>query len=189
MSTALQLSYGEYDRLVKRGFFEKLRDRRVELIRGEMRQMCPPGPSHEEAVDKLNRWSIQITDQKRVRVRIQNTIGLPELDSVPLPDVVWVRERSYQKQRPQAEDIFLVIEVSDSSLNYDRTKKARLFAEAEIADYWVVNLRDNCLEVFREPVDGEYQSHEIIDRDGTVRPLAFPKIKLSLSLLFDWYAS
>ena len=188
MSTALQLSLAEYDRLVKKGVFENLRHRRVELIRGELRQMSPPGPSHEEAVDLLTRWSFEVTDQTKVRIRVQSTVGLPKLESVPLPDLVWARERSYHKKRPQAEDVFLVIEVSDSSLNYDRGKKARLYAESGVADYWVVNLRDNCLEVFRDPQEGEYQSHEVIDRGGTVRPLSFPKVKLSVSRVFDWYA-
>lgn len=68
MSTALKLSIAEYDRWVKRGIFEQLRDRRIELIRGELRQMSPPGPSHEEAVDKLTRWSIANTDEAVVRV-------------------------------------------------------------------------------------------------------------------------
>ena len=83
----------------------------------------------------------------------------------------------------------MVIEVSDSSLNYDRGTKAKLYAAAGIADYWVVNLRDECIEVFRESQDGEYQSHEVFDRGHTVRPLKFPKLKLSVTKLFDWYAT
>ncbi len=77
--------------------------------------------------------------------------------------------------------------VSDSSLNYDRVKKAKLYAEAGVTDYWIINLRDFRVEVFRDPRNGEYESREIIDRDGTVRPLAFPKVKLHLARLLDWY--
>ncbi len=189
MSTALHITLAEYDRLIKKGFFEQLRDRRIELIRGEMRQMSPPGPTHEEAVDKLTRWSTANTDESVIRVRVQNSIGLPELESAPQPDVAWVREQSYRLGRPQSDDVFLVIEVADSSLNYDRSKKAKLYAEAGIADYWVVNLRDSCIEVFREPQDGEFQSHAVFERGHTVRPLRFPKIKLSVTKLFDWYAT
>ncbi len=189
MSTALQITIAEYDRLTKKGFFEQLRNRRVELIRGEMRQMSPPGPRHEEAVDALSEWSHEQVDRTSVRVRVQSTVGLPELDSVPLPDVTWVRRRSYLKARPESADLFLVIEVSDSSLNYDRGTKAKLYAAAGIADYWVVNLRDECIEVFRDPQGGEYQSHEVFDRGHTARPLKFPKLKLSVSKLFDWYAT
>jgi Uma2 family endonuclease len=150
--------------------------------------MSPPGPTHEEAVDKLTRWSTANTDESVVRVRVQNSIGLPELESAPQPDIAWVREQSYHKGRPQSDDVFLVIEVSDSSLNYDRGKKARLYAEAGIADYWVVNLRDSCIEVFREPQDGKFQSHEVFERGHVVRPLRFPKVKLQVSKLLDWYA-
>ena len=187
MSTALKLSIAEYDRWIKKGIFEQLRNRRIELIRGELRQMSPPGPSHEEAIDKLTRWSTSNTDEAVVRVRVQNSIGLPELQSAPQPDLSWVREQSYRKGRPQGEDVFLLIEVSDSSLNYDRGTKAKLYAEAGIADYWVINLRDSCIEVFRDPNDGEYQSHEIYERGHTVRPLRFPKIKLAVSKLIDWH--
>lgn len=187
MSTTLQISIAEYDRLAKKGFFEQLRNRRVELIRGEMRQMSPPGPHHEEVVDALSEWSHEQVDLAAVRIRVQSTIGLPELDSVPLPDVAWVRRRSYLKSRPEGADIFLVIEVSDSSLNYDRGLKAKLFAGAGITDYWVINLRGECVEVFRDPQDGSYQSHEVFDRGHTVRPLRFPKLKLPVTKLFDWY--
>ena len=189
MSTALKITIAEYDRFIKKGFFKYFRDRRIELIRGEIRQMSPPGPVHEEAIDVLNRWSMSSVDPAEVRVRIQNSIGLPELESAPQPDVAWVREQSYREGRPTSEDVFLVIEVSDSSLNYDRAKKAKLYAESGIADYWVVNLRDSCIEVFRDPADGEYQSREVFDRGHTVRPLRFPKLKLSVTKLFDWYAN
>lgn len=189
MSTTLQISIAEYDRLTKRGFFEQLRNRRVELVRGEMRQMSPPGPRHEEAVDALSEWSHEQADRTKVRIRVQSSVGLPELDSVPLPDVAWVGRRSYLKSRPEGDDVFLMIEVADSSLNYDRGAKAKLYAEASIADYWVVNLRESCIEVFRDPEDGEYQTHEIFERGNTVRPLKFPKLKLSVTKLFDWYAN
>lgn len=189
MNTALQITIAEYDRLIKKGFFNQLRDRHIELIRGELRQMSPPGPVHEEAIDVLNRWSTSNTDPAVIRVRVQNSIGLPELDSAPQPDVAWVREQSYRKGRPTSEDVILVIEVSDSSLNYDRGTKAKLYAQAGIADYWVINLRDSCIEVFRDPQDGEFQSHEVFERGHTVRPLRFPKLKLSVTKLFDWYAN
>lgn len=120
---------------------------------------------------------------------MQNSVGLPKLDSAPLPDISWVREQSYRKGRPKNEDIFLLIEVSDGSLNDDRGTKAKLYAEAGIMDDWVINLRDSCMEVFRDPLDGEYQSHEIYERGHTVRPIKFPKIKLAVSKLFDWYVA
>lgn len=189
MNTALQITIAEYDRLIKKGFFDQFRDRRIELIRGELRQMSPPGPVHEEAIDVLTRWSTSNTDPAVIRVRVQNSIGLPELESAPQPDISWVREQSYRKGRPKGEDVFLLIEVSDSSLNYDRGTKAKLYATAGIKDYWVVNLRDSCNEVFRDPEEGEYQSHEVYERGHTVRPLRFPKIKLAVSKLFDWYAT
>src|SRR5438309_4413683 len=108
--------------------------------------MSPMGPLHEQAVDILTEWSITNVPRGIVWVRIQNSIGIPGLDSVPEPDICWVRRRDYSAGRPLAGDILLIIEVSDSSLAYDRGEKANLYAAALIADYWVVNIADRCVE-------------------------------------------
>ena len=187
MNTTLQITLPEFDRMIRRNVFDRPHNLRIELIQGAMHQQTSHTPAHESTVDKLSRWSVEHTNGNEVCIRVQNSIGLPELDSAPQPDIAWVRTGAYEKKRPQSEDVLLIIEVSDSSLSYDRGKKVRLYAEAGAADYWVVNLRENCLEVFREPQDGEYESHVVIDRNGRVSPLAFPKLKLSLTKLFDWY--
>lgn len=84
ISTIARLTIDEYDRMINSGVFE---NRRIELIHGELREMSPIGVPHEYAVDELNEWSIQNVPLDRVRVRIQHSIGLPELNSVPQPDV------------------------------------------------------------------------------------------------------
>src|SRR5437879_4496176 len=104
------MSLSEYDRLIATGAFDWPTKRRVELIEGEIRDMNPIGPAHEETVDFMNRWSIQSLPTS-VRVRVQNSIGLPSLISVPEPDLAWVAEKSYAKSRPLASDVLLVIEV------------------------------------------------------------------------------
>ena len=121
----------------------------------------------------------------KVRIRIQNSIGLPKFASVPEPDVAWVRRQSYRRSRPMAKDVFLVIEVADSSLDYDRGEKAELFAAAGIKDYWVVNLIDRCVEVFRDPQRGRYRSLQTFEIGDELQPLAFPKITLSVASLFS----
>lgn len=87
MSTMARFSLAEYDRMIAQGGFDPARERRVELIHGEVREMTPPGPPHEEVIDLLTRWSALHTSPKKFRIRIQNSIGSPKLESAPQPDV------------------------------------------------------------------------------------------------------
>lgn len=185
MSTIPRFSLEEYDRMIQRGVFEEPHHRRIELIYGELREMSPPGPTHEEVIDLLNRWSMKHTDENNVRVRIQNSIGLPDWDSAPQPDVAWVKAKSYRDQRPSAEDVYLLIEVSETSLAYDRGEKAGLYARGGIGDYWIVNIPEFCVEVHRDPANETYQSIFRYDVTSAVSPLAFPEISLPIRDLFQ----
>jgi Uma2 family endonuclease len=185
MSTIARFSIEEYDRMIAAGVFSGRRYRRVELIRGEVREMLPIGPPHESAVDFLTRWSASVTPADKVRIRVQNSIGLPPLASAPEPDLAWVRERKgYGRSRPKAADVLLVIEVAESSLDYDRGEKAELYAASRIQDYWVVNLIDECVDDFREPHRGRYRKVQTFVAGQRVHPLALPKAVLSVSDVF-----
>lgn len=185
MSTATRITVADFDRMIAEGVFEGGPKRpRIELIDGELRPMSPIGPLHEELVDLITRWCFACLPQSLVRIRIQNSIGIAELDSAPEPDIVCVAERSYAARRPQASDVLLVIEVSDSSLSYDIGKKADMFAASSIADYWVVNIPDRCVEVFRQPESGAYRSHEEFTAPVEIHPLAFPQVTLAVEMLF-----
>lgn len=181
MSTVVRLSIEEYDRMIESGVFE---NRRIELIYGELRQMSPIGVPHEYAVDELNEWSMKNAPLDRVRVRIQHSVGLAELSSVPQPDVAWVARLDYTRYRPTSADVLLLIEVSDSSLAYDRGKKARLYATVGITDYWIVNIRDRCIEVRRQPVGKSYEDIRIYNIGETVSPLHFPSLALPVGTVF-----
>lgn len=183
MSTAIRLTIHEYDQMIADGAFGD--GQRVELIRGELREMLPIGPPHEQVVDELTEWSIQNAPLDQVRVRVQNSIGLASLQSAPEPDITWVARKIYSKQRPSSNDVLLFIEVSDSSLRFDRGDKSELYAEAEIQDYWIVNLIDWCIEVRRRPIDGKYQEIQVFGMETTVRPLHFPDLTLPVSRLLS----
>ena len=86
--------------MIECGAFDPRRERRIELIYGELREMSPPGPTHEDLVDWLARWSMENTKKEEVRVRVQNSIGLPELDSAPQPDIAWVKPKNYRDALP-----------------------------------------------------------------------------------------
>jgi Uma2 family endonuclease len=170
--------------MVRAGAFDGAHRQRVELIRGEIRPMSPIGALHEVLVDWLNEWSFENAPRKKVRVRVQNSIGLPELESAPEPDIAWVARRNYALRRPQAEDVFLVIEVADSSLDYDLGEKAHLYAEAGVRDYWVVDARGRRVTVFREPKKNRYRAETTFRLGDEIPTLVFPKIVLKVDDLF-----
>ena len=171
--------------MIRQGAFDALRNRRIELVHGELREMTPPGPKHEDVVDILAGWSFSNTLRDKIRVRVQNSLGLPRLESAPQPDIAWVAARSYSDQRPQPSDVLLVVEVADSSLDYDRGPKAALYASGEIADYWVVNIPQQLVEVRRQPRDGEYTSLQSFEFTDNVIPLADPSLILPVRTLFE----
>jgi len=185
VSTIAHLTLADYDRMIERGVFDQRGRRRLEFIRGEIREMTPIGSLHEVVVDKLNEWSMRSVPVGKVWVRVQNSIGLPSLESAPEPDLAWVVRRDYSRGRPVAEEVLLVIEVAESSLAYDRGEKAELYAAAGIADYWVVNLPERSVEVRRDPAGGRYRSLCTYTGDEEIRPLAVPEVVLRPSSLWQ----
>jgi len=184
VSTIARLSLAEYDRMIERGVFDEGKRRRLEFIRGEIREKAPIGSLHEVVVDRLSEWSIRSLPEGKVWVRVQNSIGLPDLVSVPEPDLAWVARRDYSQGRPTAEDVLLVIEVAESSLAYDCGEKADLYAEAGIEDYWVINLPERSVEVRRDPAGGHYKDITTYTGDCEVRPMAIAELALRPSMLW-----
>ena len=185
MSTATRITIADFDRMIAEGYFESQEKRqRIELIDGELCPMSPIGPIHGWIVDRLARWSCNNTSDDVVHVRIQGSIGLPELESVPEPDIAWAKATDYRTARPVSGDILLVIEVADSGLTYDRGQKAKMYASVGIADYWVINIPDGCVEVFRQPEEGRYRSRQIFKASDDIHPLAFPEIALPVAKIF-----
>jgi Uma2 family endonuclease len=180
----LKLTLADYEHMVEKGAFAWLRDRRIELIRGEIREMMAPNPPHSLVVANLTAWSIRNAPEDDVIVRVQDPVGIPELDSAPQPDIVWVRRRDYSKRHPRSSDVLLIIEVSDATYDYDTGEKLELYAECGIKDYWVVNVKHYRIEVFRKPRRGVYAVREEIDYESAVSPLAFPKIALEVERAF-----
>jgi Uma2 family endonuclease len=186
MSTQVRFTLDEYDRLLDAAVLAP--DRRIELIFGELHEMSPIGDAHQDAVDALvNDWvMVQSTAELRARmtVRVQSPIRLPGQQSSPYPDMSWIAKRSSTDAEPGSDDVFLVIEVADTSLDYDRGVKAELYADASVPDYWVVNLVDDCVEVYRDPKGGRYQSLTTHHAGEEIRPLLIPDCPLRVGLIF-----
>jgi len=184
VSTTARLSLAEYDHMIECGVFEQHKRRRLEFIRGEIREMNPIGSLHETVVDRLNEWSFENLPKGVAWVRVQNSIGLPSLESAPEPDLAWVARRDYSLGRPTADDVLLVVEVAESSLAYDCGEKAELYAAAGIADYWVVNLAERTIKVRRDAANDRYRSLQTFTGEQEVRPLAASQLALRPATLW-----
>jgi Uma2 family endonuclease len=165
----------EYERLIAHGFFRP--DERLELIDGVLLVREPQGASHH-AVVELVAQALRLGFGSGWFVRVQGPIAL-DLASEPEPDVSVVSgtPRDYVMELPARP--VLIVEVSESSLAFDRGRKAFLYARAGIADYWIVDLIGRRLEVRREPVipasrgsAAPYRSTHLLGPDETISPLA-----------------
>ena len=185
MSTIARLTLAEYDRMIDAAVFD--RDRRIELIHGELREMSPIGDRHRHVVNLLNELATDRTVRLRDRliVQIQNPIRLPAPRSAPIPDMSWIARASSKSSPPDGDEVFLVIEVADSSLADDRGEKAELYAEAGIPDYWIVNLIDECIEVHRNPQGSHYQTRTVYYPGNTVLPLLFGECSFDVSSILS----
>lgn len=157
---------------------------RVELIRGEIIQMSPPGRRHIAFVNNLNQLLV-LRLQGRGIVSVQNPVAIDET-SEPQPDLAVLRTRSipYKESEPATADVLLLIEVADTSLRYDRRTKLRLYAEAGVPEYWVVDCAAEAVDVFRAPMADVYREEARVTGSGTVQLAAFPDVTISLPDLF-----
>jgi len=156
-------------------------DDRVELVCGEIIEMSPIGEPHAACVGRLTQDIILLLLRSAI-VWVQNPIVLDDY-SEPQPDVAVLRPRAdfYGQAHPRPEDVLLVIEVSDTTLGYDRKIKAPLNARSGIPETWIVNLPEERIEVFADPAGGNYQTVESYSRGEEVQSHALASLRLSVS--------
>ena len=166
-----------YQRLAELGVLRE--NDRVELIAGQVVEMTPLGPRHAACVDRLTRgFSALVAD--RAIVRVQSPIVLGR-HAAPQPDVALLRPpiERYADAHPGAPDVLLVVEVADTSGDYDRSVKMPLYARAGIPEAWLVNLPADRIQVYRDPAGGEYSSVRFVSRGDTITPLHFPTVTVA----------
>jgi Uma2 family endonuclease len=170
----------QYHQMIAAGILD---DAPIELLHGEIVQMSPEGEphaysSHEAAKYLVNRLG------DRAEVRQAKPITLPTTQSEPEPDIaiVYPLGREYRQHHPYPENIFWVIEYSNSSLTKDLQVKTKTYATAGIPEYWVINLRTMELIVMRDPENGEYRS-QLTLTSGTIHPVTFPEINIDVTRL------
>jgi Uma2 family endonuclease len=172
---------GEYERMGETGVFSP--DARVELIEGEIIEMSPIGSRHAACVEptaELIRESLE----RRFQVRSQNPIVLNDF-SEPQPDIVVLRSRLdfYRSAHPVPEDVLLVIEVADTTVQYDRYTKMPLYARAGIPEVLLFNLPDDQLEYFSQPAMGTYQVSRVLNRGERFESTNVPGLTLDIQMI------
>jgi Uma2 family endonuclease len=171
----------EYHAMAEAGVLAE--DERVELMRGEIVRMSPIGSQHAGCVRELNRQlSRGLGD--RALIAVQDPIVLDDA-SEPEPDIAVLRfrEDNYRSVHPKPADVLLIIEVADTSADYDRSVKLPLYAQAGIPEAWLVRLREACIEIHRSPAATGYQEMRTLHSGDTVSPLAFPDIELAVATI------
>jgi len=178
--TTAKWTVEDYHRMIATGI---LSGRHVELLNGEIVEMAPEGESHAYSSDEAGEYLIYLLGDQ-AKVRQAKPITLPQSNSEPEPDIAVVQRlgRDYREHHPYPENIFWLIEYSDSSLTKDLEVKSKTYAAVGIPEYWVMNLRTMQLIVFRTPTDEGYQSKETLTQ-GEINPLAFPNIAVSIERL------
>ncbi|MEH2378280.1 MAG: Uma2 family endonuclease [Nostoc sp.] len=171
----------EYHRMIDAGI---LSDRKVELLNGEIVEMSPEGEPHAYSSGEAGEYLAKLL-AGRAKIRHAKPITLPN-DSEPEPDIAIVQPlgREYREHHPYPENIFWLIEYANSSLEKDLETKSKIYAQAGILEYWVVNLKKLHLVVFQEILDGDYATKLTLTR-GTIQPLAFPDVSVVVEQIIN----
>lgn len=171
----------EWHRMGEAGIFPP--ESHLELIEGEILHMAPIGFNHAGHVNRLNSFLTLLTHGQAIP-SVQNPVQLGDL-SEPQPDFLLLRPEPsfYSSRHPDAPDVILLVEVSDSTLRFDRQQKLRLYASHNIPEYWIVNLIDNCLEVYRQPQDGDYLDKSVLTTADSLNLVALPELQVSVAAI------
>ena len=152
-----------------------------ELIEGEIVKKMTRGDYHISCINRLNRiFTRKCGDE--IIVSVQNAVVISEI-SEPEPDVTLLRfqEDFYASGKATTEDVLLLIEVSDSTVSYDRTTKIKLYAQAGVEEVWLVNLPKQVLEVHTEPTNGKYKVVRKLNKNESVSPKLLPELTIKIS--------
>lgn len=168
----------QYHQMAQSGILKE--DDRVELLRGEIVEMSPIGRRHAACVNRLNAlFNKRLTDL--VIVAVQNPVELDD-NSEPQPDIALLRLRDdfYEAGHPQVEDVLLLVEVADTTIEFDREVKIPLYAEAGISEVWVVDINGQYLEVYLQPSLKGYQIIQKYYRGQSLTIQAFPDVSFTV---------
>lgn len=181
MKTLMKWSLKEYHNLIDNGV---LAGKNVELLEGELIEMPPESPIHSYVTRTGNQY---------LRKKLEGLALLIEAhpitltNSEPEPDIAIVKPYSheYKYQHPSSEDIFLLIEISNKTLNYDLNDKRKVYAKEGIKEYWVVDIKNQQINIFLNPENEDYQIQKVL-REGVIKIQSFLDLELKINQLFRW---
>jgi Uma2 family endonuclease len=181
VQTPHRFSATDYHRLAESGVLRP--DARVELLDGRIIDMLPTGPFHAGLIKRLSRL-FSLKAKVRWTVSIQDPVQLDDY-SEPEPDVMLLKPAAddYTSRHPRPKDVFLLIEVADITLEYDREVKLPGYGRAGIAEVWIVNLVYATIEVYREPHATGYASMLVLRAGEVAKPQAFPDVSVNVEEL------
>ena len=177
-----RFSIDEYHRLLETGILHE--DEHVELLEGVVVQMSPQQERHARTIERLTRWLVRaLGDEHRVRPQLPLSFA----DSVPEPDIAVVPASAGDSPDDHPTSALLVIEVSGSSLSFDRTVKARIYARARIPEYWIVDVAGRAVEVHRDPdaAAGSYRSTLTLKAGDRLTAATLSDLVIPVAALFD----
>lgn len=176
------LTVQDYHRMVESGILAA--DERIELIEGQLFKMAAKGTAHSAAITRIERILSQRL-QGQVLLRLQDPVRLNDL-SEPEPDVAIVAPHwlDYEDHHPTPEEIFWLIEVADTTLNRDRELKAPLYGRSHIREYWILDVQERRLFVFRQPDAAGYTCEQVLSEQDTIAPLAFSRCQINIREFF-----
>lgn len=171
----------EYHRMIDAGILTA--SDRVELLDGRIIQMSPQKPPHAGTTQRAcDYFKTQVMGKAHVRMQLPITLSTSE----PEPDiaVVSIDPAAYGDHHPTSSEILLLIEVSYSTFDIDFNEKSLIYARANIADYWILDVMERQVYILRQPTESGYQDIVVLSEDAVIAPLAFPGITIPFSELF-----
>lgn len=178
-----QFSIHDYARMRETGILTE--DDRVELLDGEIYQMSPLGSLHIAIVNRLNKLLMQQAGDDAI-LSIQNSIQLNDY-SEPQPDVALLSPRDdyYDQALARPDDILLLIEVADTSIDYDRDQKIPRYAASSIAEAWIIDVDQRIIEQYSQPMQGQYTQINKVLLGNRIQSKSMPQIAFMIDQLFQ----
>jgi Uma2 family endonuclease len=157
---------------------------RVQLIEGEILEMPPIGSRHGSVAGRLDKWLNRAAGDAAI-IRLGNPVNLGK-DSQPQPDLMLLKPRrdDYVRTHPGSEDVLLLVEVSDTMLQFDQRRKRNLYARFAIREYWVIDVNSRSITSYSDAAHGEFRCVVVHQVRDTISPRAFPQVKAAVKELF-----
>lgn len=171
----------EFERMGKAAIFSE--DARLELIEGEIVESSPIGSRHAACVKRLSRFLNQATSDTAI-ISTQDPIQLDDF-TAPQPDIALLRLKDdfYESAHPKPQDVLLVIEVADTTVDYDRLIKLPLYAKAGIPEVWIINLPAELIEIYATPINGAYQAATQVKKNEQVQAQTLSSLSIPADMI------